>query len=142
MPPDQKTSWLVRLRQAAKASRERRTRREPQPPWLVQHCPQRLRKVVIGFYKFMGLFSMLLIVFAGLAGFISAPLMYAHSQDRSLIADWVRQYLHWLHEHFSQDNFGPAYCIIQACIAGVALYFMTAFKWVSKKSKQDESDVA
>ena len=138
MHTEQKASWLARLRGAVKASRERRIHREQQPPWLLRRCPQNLRKVVAGFYMFMGIVSMVLFGFALLGGFIAAPLMYAHSQDSSPLAGWMRQYLHWLRGHFSQENFGPAYCIIQMCIAGIALYFIRAFKWVSKKPEHEK----
>ena len=137
MQPNQ-TSWLLRLRENSKARRDQRRLREQQPPWLLRHCPQNLRKFVAGFYMFMGMFSMVLFGFALLGGFIAAPLMYAQSQHNSLLAGWLRQYLHWLHGHFSQENFGPAYCIIQACIAGISLYFIRAFKWVARKPKNEK----
>jgi len=142
MPPEQKTSWLLRLRQTVKESRERRIRHEPQPPWLVRHTPKKLRKLVVGFYLLMGIISVVLFGFAVLAGFISVPLMYAHSQDTSPLADWMRRYVRWLQGHFSQENFGPAYVIIQMCVAGIMLYFIRGLKWASKKMEKDKLDLA
>jgi TRAP-type C4-dicarboxylate transport system permease small subunit len=147
MPPEQKTSWLLRLRESAKTRREQRLCREPQPPWVLRACPENTRKVTDVIFLLLGSFSAVLFGTVVLWGFISWPMMYAQNHPNVPLGIWMGRYLRWLHAHVSQDHFGPVYCVIQGCVAFILIYFMRVLYWIEKrkrdeKRQQQKSDVA
>jgi len=137
MPPEQKKSWLFRLRESAKRSREQQLLRVPQPPWILRLCPESLRKVTDVVFTLLGTFSLCLFSLIVLWGFISWPFMYAQNHPNVPLGIWMGRYLHWLRANVSKDYFGPVYCVIQVCVAFILIYFMRILFWITKR-KRDE----
>jgi TRAP-type C4-dicarboxylate transport system permease small subunit len=147
MQPEQKTSWLMRLRESAKVRREQRLYREPQPPWILRLCPESLHKVTDVVFLLLGSFASCLFALIVLWGFISWPMMYAQNHPNVPLGIWMGRYLHWLQAHVSKDHFGPVYCVIQVCVAFTLIYFMRVLFWIDKrkrdeKRQQQKSNVA
>ncbi|MEY2467210.1 MAG: hypothetical protein QOD03_1731 [Verrucomicrobiota bacterium] len=144
MQEEQKTSWLLRLRESIKERRKRRMQRKEEPPWLFttvwRHCPENLHKVASLIFWILGMLSMCLFLQAVLWGFIGGPLMYARSQSSAPLAIWIRHYLNWLRAHLSEDNFGPVYYSLQMCIAAILFYFIRVGIWWLRKNPWNKSE--
>jgi hypothetical protein len=151
MHEEQKTSWLLRLRESVNERRKRQIQRKGEPPWLFtvvwRHCPEKLKKVAFLIFAILGMLCLLLCGTAFLWGCILGPLMYAKSQSGALLVVWVRGYLHWLRAHVPEDSFGPAYVILQLCFGAILIYFIRVSSWWFKKNpwnkpEESKSDVA
>jgi len=138
MQPEQKTSWLVRMRQTAKERRQRRLMRKMQPPWIWRHCPENKRKYFNIIFTFMGGSAHLLCILAAIAGFILAPLVIASEHKGSLLEVAIRWYVHLFPKHSG----GSLYVITQICIAG-GLFYLTGifFGCKNRSSMRNHSKI-
>ena len=126
-------SEMITIMQSLREPRQQRLLRRSRAPWILEHCPESLRKFVIIAYLVFGLLSLLVFTAAVLGGFICLPHLLAHSQSDVPIALWMRAYLHWVETHFSKANFGAACCTIQCSIAWITFYFISAVPRILKK---------
>jgi hypothetical protein len=129
MQPEQKTSWLVRVRQSVKARRQKRLQRKMQPPWIWSYCPEDKRRYFVIIFTFLGAFAYVVCILAALSGIILAPLTIAAAHRGSLLEDAMRWYIHL----FAKSADGALYVITQICIAGVLFYFIGVFEWLKKR---------
>src|SRR6516165_309501 len=133
MQPEQKTSWLVRVRQSTEARRRRLLQRKMQPPWIWRHCPEDKRRYLAIIFTILGWFAYVVCVLAAMFGIIFAPLAIASGHRGSLLEEAMRWYIHL----FPKNSNGAFYAITQLCIAGVLFHFIGVFVWL-RKQKQDE----
>jgi len=147
MPPEQTTSWLLRLRQTMKARRQQRALRRQQEPWILRRCPKSIRKIVEFALMCIGGLAACIFGFAFLAGLYIGPFLLAQSHSDSSAAVFMRWYLHLIRSHFSEASFSPAFFMIQCGVAFILMYFIRILIWITKTkdneiAERDKSDVA
>jgi hypothetical protein len=143
MQPEQKTSWLQRVRRSVKARREPRSQREGLLSWIWRHCPENKRRILAVILLPLGAISYVIVMFAAVFAIIFAPLVLAGGHSGSLLEKTMRWYVHL----FRKNTDDSTYVLAQACVAGVLLFFVWAFDWLVKqkpylKSKPAESNAS
>ena len=114
-------------------------RRPRKIPWVLRHCPESKRKVVVLVFSFAGLIAYIIFFVAGLLGILLTPLFLAMQHPDAPVAVPMR----WLQAHFSHDTAMLIYFFVSFGIAGILTYAIIVFDYLRyDAAKRDNRDVA
>jgi uncharacterized membrane protein len=109
-------------------------RRSRKIPWVLRHCPESKRGVVILLFTFAGLFAHIIFFVAGLLGIILTPLFLAAQHPDAPVAFPIR----WLRSHFSHDTATFIYFAVSLGIAGILTYAIIVYDYLRYDSKRGD----
>lgn len=114
-------------------------------PWVLRHCPESKRGVVVWVFTFAGLVAKLIFFTAALVGIFFIPLLLAVQHPDAPVAIPIR----WVRAHFSHDTAALIYTVIWGVIVGILTDAIIVFDSMREHresfygaSKPDKTDVA
>jgi hypothetical protein len=106
-------------------------------PWVLRHCPEGQRRIVVLVLTFAGLIAHMVFFVAGALGIILMPLFLAVRHPEAPIAFPLR----WLRAHFSAGTTLLIYAFVTLAIVGLLTYLIIVFDYLrhdaSDKQKQN-----
>ena len=107
-------------------------------PWVLRHCPESKRKLVVLIIMIAGFIAHLVFFMAGVLGIFLVPLHLATEHPDAPIAFPIR----WLSTHFSHDTAVLIYAAVQLGVATALIYLIVVVDYLRYDSSQrDKQDV-
>jgi len=114
-------------------------------PWVLRHCPDSKRGIVVWVFTFAGLLAKLFFFVAGLIGIYCIPLLLVAQHPDAPVAIPIR----WLRAHCSHDTAALIYTVVWGVIVGILTYIIIVFDYMRERRKiyygapeSDKTDVA